>query len=183
VDVHGGKDGVFMDKAAQEIPECKDCSCCPKCSCCPCLPVCLPCHPCDGAARFVLSSKLSSEMQIMPLPLVKIRHVTARALTSTSAEAHIFSAGGVCTSCFPCISKLTWEATEPSGFKDANERTLELDALCPPWNKRTRINVAVKASVDLEELLSFMAKLQNGAPALTAGVPDADEGGNVSLLA
>ncbi len=119
----------------------------------------------------------------MPLPLVKIRHVTARALTSTSAEAHMFSQGGLCTSCFPCISKLSWEATEPSGFKDANVRTLELDALCPPWNKRTRITVTVKADVNIDDLLSFMAKLQNGAPQLTAGVPAADEGGNVSLLA
>ncbi len=198
--MHEGKDGVFLDDAGEfdcikcmKLINCK-CECCPPecvkcyqiccgCQCCTfCLPKCLPCQPWLCASRYVMSSKLSEKLDFFPLPLVKVRHVSASAYTSTMAETHIYSQAGLCAPVFPCLSKRTWEATPPGGFVDMNERSIELQVLLPPWNKRTRIAIQVDASVDIEALLTFINKLESSAPALLGGVPDASEGDGVSIL-
>ena len=135
-----------------------------------------------GASKYVLSSKMSETLDVLPLPLSKIRHLTTSAKTCTRAEAHVFPKGHLLSSCLPCVFPLEWDASPAGGFRDDNTRTITLDVLAPPWNKRTRIEVVVNPSVDITKLLTFLSKLQNGAAALLGGVPDADEGTGVSML-
>ena len=57
-----------------------------------------------------------------------------------------------------------------------------IDALLPPWNKRTRIAVTLKGSVDIGTLLTFISKVQGGAAALLAGAAEPAQDGVVSLV-
>ena len=73
----------------------------PKCSCgCSC---CFPCKPFLCSGKYVLTSKLSEKLEIMPLPLAKVRHITTTATTAVKAEAKVYSKSSICTDFLPCV--------------------------------------------------------------------------------
>ena len=87
------------------------------------------------------------------------------------------------------------------GFKDSNTRVVRsstpnmrmsdatapvqqvsIDTLQPPWNTRTRLDITIKGNVDITTLLSFLSKIQAGAPAMLLGVLDPVKDGNATLI-
>ena len=170
------KDGVFIDYDYMAPAQ----PCLGQCA--PCGSCCYPYRPLQSQGSFVLTSKLSETLNIVPLPLSKIRHLTTATVTCAKAEATVRSEAHLCTPCMPCVYPRSWKTVTAEGFKDENERVLELDVLLPPWNKRTRVSVHLKGNVDIATLLSFLSKLQGATATLMNGVAEPPQDGVASIV-
>ena len=179
---HEGRNGTFLDAYVMPPRTCGQC----------CGSICYPYGPCIPSV-YTLTSKLSDELTFLPLPLNKVRQMKVDAYTSVLNQAIIYSPDGCCSCAnwFPNSNPRQWATIPAAPYTDlrgmkwpesrkndyGDRRVITMDAMLPPWNKRSTIKIRVNRETDMVSLLKFTSAIQTASPLLINGTPDIQEGG------